>query len=51
MGYGTPPVGNANYAWLQHIIHKLNSKGKAGIVLASGASSSKELSKILEKNY
>jgi type I restriction enzyme M protein len=39
--YGTPPVGNANYAWLQHIIHKLNSKGKAGIVLASGASSSK----------
>ena len=39
--YGTPPVGNANYAWLQHIIHKLSSKGKAGIVLASGASSSK----------
>ena len=39
--YGNPPVGNANYAWLQHIIHKLNPKGTAGVVLASGASSSK----------
>jgi type I restriction enzyme M protein len=38
--YGVPPVGNANYAWLQHIIHHLSPNGTAGVVLANGALSS-----------
>ena len=37
--YGIPPVGNANYAWLQHIIHHLAPNGTAGVVLANGAES------------
>ncbi|MGN9806459.1 type I restriction-modification system subunit M [Micromonospora sp. L32] len=40
--YGIPPVGNANYAWLQHMAHKLSPKGRAGIVLANGSMSSKQ---------
>jgi type I restriction enzyme M protein len=39
--YGRPPVGNANYAWLQHILWKLKSDGQAGVVLANGSMSSK----------
>lgn len=35
--YGLPPNGNANYAWIQHIIHHLSPSGKAGIVLANGS--------------
>lgn len=35
--YGVPPVGNANYAWMEHIISKLTPDGKAGLVLANGA--------------
>lgn len=35
--YGVPPVGNANYAWIEHIISKLTPDGKAGFVLANGA--------------
>ena len=35
--YGIPPEGNANYAWIEHIISKLNPDGKAGFVLANGA--------------
>lgn len=35
--YGVPPVGNANYAWLQLFINKLNPSGTAGIVLANGS--------------
>ncbi|MDD4706355.1 MAG: class I SAM-dependent DNA methyltransferase [Bacilli bacterium] len=35
--YGIPPKGNANYAWLQHMISKLSTNGKAGIVLANGS--------------
>ena len=35
--YGVPPVGNANYAWLQLFINKLNTTGTAGIVLANGS--------------
>jgi len=35
--YGIPPVGNANYAWLQLFINKLNTTGTAGIVLANGS--------------
>lgn len=38
--YGTPPTSNANYAWLQHIVHHLAPNGTAGVVLANGALSS-----------
>ncbi|MBK8807599.1 MAG: SAM-dependent DNA methyltransferase [Bacteroidales bacterium] len=38
--YGVPQVGNANYAWLQHFIHKLSPTGTAGIVLANGSMNS-----------
>ena len=38
--YGVPPKGNANYAWLQHMISKLSVNGKAAIVLANGSLSS-----------
>lgn len=40
--YGTPPVGNANYAWIQHMISKLAPGGRAGVVLANGSMSSKQ---------
>ena len=39
--YGTPPEGNANYAWIQHFLYHLNQKGTAGFVLAKGSLSSK----------
>lgn len=35
--YGLPPSGNANYAWIQHMIHHLAPNGKIGLVLANGA--------------
>jgi type I restriction enzyme M protein len=38
--YGVPPVGNANYAWLQHILWHLSPNGTAGVVLANGSMSS-----------
>ncbi|WP_042704198.1 class I SAM-dependent DNA methyltransferase [Methanobrevibacter arboriphilus] len=38
--YGIPPKGNANYAWIQHMIHHLAPNGKLGIVLANGSLSS-----------
>jgi type I restriction enzyme M protein len=38
--YGEPSNGNANYAWIQHMIHHLNDNGKAGIVMANGAMTS-----------
>jgi type I restriction enzyme M protein len=38
--YGVPPVGNANYAWLQHILWHLSPTGTAGVVLANGSMSS-----------
>ncbi len=38
--YGTPPKGNANFGWLQHIIHHLAPRGHAGVVLANGSMSS-----------
>src|SRR5699024_7000056 len=38
--YGTPPKGNANFAWLQHMIYHLSPKGKIGLVLANGSLSS-----------
>ena len=39
--YGTPPTGNANYAWIQHFLYHLNPNGKAGFVLSKGALTSK----------
>ena len=42
--YGIPSEGNANYAWLQHMIHHLSPHGYAGIVLANGALSSNQSS-------
>lgn len=38
--YGIPPSGNANFAWIQHMIHHLAPNGKIGLVLANGALSS-----------
>ena len=38
--YGTPPKGNANFAWVQHFIHHLAPNGTAGFVLANGSLSS-----------
>ena len=40
--YGTPPAGNANFAWLQHILHHLAPRGTAGVVLANGSMSSQQ---------
>lgn len=40
--YGDPPQGNANYAWLQHMLHHLKPSGRAGIVLANGSMSSSQ---------
>ncbi|MDD3604127.1 MAG: class I SAM-dependent DNA methyltransferase [Kiritimatiellae bacterium] len=38
--YGIPPAGNANYAWVQHMVHHLSPNGIAGFVLANGSMSS-----------
>lgn len=38
--YGIPPAGNANFAWIQHMIHHLAPNGKIGLVLANGSLSS-----------
>ncbi len=40
--FGTPPAGNANYAWLQHIYYHLAPNGRAGVVLANGSMSSSQ---------
>ena len=40
--YGVPPTGNANFAWLQHIVSHLSSHGIAGVVLPNGAASSRQ---------
>lgn len=40
--FGTPPQGNANFAWLQHIIHHLAPRGTAGVVLSNGSMSSQQ---------
>lgn len=39
--YGTPPAGNANFAWMQHFLYHMSPKGQAGVVLAKGALTSK----------
>ena len=40
--YGAPPKGNANFAWVQHIVHHLAPAGAAGFVLANGSMSSSQ---------
>ena len=40
--YGIPPVGNANFAWVQHFLHHLAPRGVAGFVLANGSMSSNQ---------
>jgi type I restriction enzyme M protein len=40
--FGTPPAGNANFAWVQHFIHHLAPTGTAGFVLANGSMSSNQ---------
>jgi type I restriction enzyme M protein len=40
--YGSPPAGNANFAWVQHIVHHLAPAGMAGFVLANGSMSSNQ---------
>jgi type I restriction enzyme M protein len=40
--HGDPPQGNANYAWLQHMLYHLKPGGRAGIVLANGSMSSSQ---------
>ena len=38
--YGLPPAGNANFAWMQHMIFHMSAKGRIGMVLANGSLSS-----------
>lgn len=38
--YGTPPAGNANFAWMQHMIHHLAPQGSMALLLANGSMSS-----------
>ena len=40
--YGIPPKSNANFAWVQHMIHHLSPSGRAGFVLANGSMSSNQ---------
>jgi type I restriction enzyme M protein len=40
--YGVPPAANANFAWIQHILHHLSPVGTAGVVLANGSMSSNQ---------
>lgn len=40
--YGVPPASNANFAWMQHMIHHLNATGRMGMVLANGSLSSQQ---------
>jgi type I restriction enzyme M protein len=44
--FGIPPAGNANYAWLEHMIDKLGQNGKAAIVLANGSLSANSTSEL-----
>ncbi len=49
--YGVPPVGNANFAWVQHFIHHLSPKGVAGFVLSKGSLTSKSSNEdVIRKN-
>ena len=49
--HGIPPVGNANFAWVQHFIHHLAPKGVAGFVLSKGSLTSKSSNEdVIRKN-
>ena len=49
--YGTPPSGNANFAWVQHFLHHLSPTGIAGFVLSKGSLTSKASSEdVIRKN-
>ncbi|AHI53829.1 type I restriction enzyme M protein [Spiroplasma sabaudiense Ar-1343] len=49
--WGIPPQGNANYAWLSHMVSKLSTKGKAAIVLANGSLSSSNQEKLMREAF
>lgn len=50
--YGMPPSGNANFAWLEHIVHHLSPRGYAGVVLANGSMSSHVNNEgVIRKNF
>lgn len=55
--FGVPPVGNANYAWIQHFLYHLAPNGQAGFVLAKGSLTSKTSGEgdirkaLIENNY
>jgi type I restriction enzyme M protein len=42
--FGTPPAGNGNYAWIQHVVFHLSFQGRAGILLPNGSLSSRNTS-------
>lgn len=49
--YGIPPVGNANYAWIEHMVSKLAPEGTAGFVLANGSMSTSQSAELaIRKN-
>ena len=49
--YGTPPAGNANFAWVQHFAYHLSPKGVAGFVLSKGSLTSKSSNEdVIRKN-
>ena len=48
--YGIPPKGNANFAWVQHMVSKLSMNGKAAIILANGSLSAGGQEEEIRKN-
>lgn len=48
-GYETPPTGNANYAWILHMVSKLSENGVAGFILSNGALSGDGTEKAIRK--
>ncbi len=49
--YGTPPSGNANFAWVQHFLYHLSPTGVAGFVLSKGSLTSKTSNEdVIRKN-
>jgi len=48
-GYDIPPTGNANYAWILHMLSKLSENGVAGFLLANGALSGEGAEKAIRK--
>ncbi len=48
-GYEVPPIGNANYGWILHMVSKLSENGVAGFLLANGALSGDGQEKAIRK--